>query len=93
MKKLQDQILYLGIVLNIYDQHLSSLQFADDAICMIGIFVLELDEFGVIVNPNKTKLLTTELYDYDFVFLQYRSKIDVIRDHASHKWLRKLFDS
>ena len=51
--------------------------------------VLELEEIGLILNPNKTQLLTTELHDHDFVFLQNWSKIDVIRDHASHKLLGK----
>jgi len=99
MQKLQDQIRQLGIGLNIHDQHLSNLRFADDilllatsqddAICMLEILVLELEEIGLILNPNKTKMLTTELHDHDFVFLQNGSKIDVIRDHASHKWLGK----
>ena len=49
---------------------------------MLEILVLELEEINLILNPNKTKLLTTELHDHDFVFLQNRFKIDVIRDHA-----------
>ena len=97
MQKWQDQIRQLGIGLNIHDQHLSNLRFADDilllatsqddAICMLEILVLELEEIGLILNSNKTKMLTTELHDHDFVFLQNGSKIHTIRDHASHKWL------
>ena len=57
----------------------------DDTICMFEILVLELEEIGLILNPAKTKLLTTELHDYDFTFLQNGSKKNVIRDHAAQE--------
>ena len=52
---------------------------------MLEILVLELEEIDLIFYANKTKLLTTKLYDYDFVLLQNRFKIDMIRDDAFHK--------
>ena len=55
MQKWQDQIRQLGIGLNIHDQHVSNLGFADeilllatsqdDAICMLEILVLELENW------------------------------------------------
>ena len=62
-------ICQLGIGLNIDDHHLSNLRFADDilllatnkddVIAMLEILILELEDIGLILNPNKTKILTT----------------------------------
>ena len=67
-----------------YLQHLKTM-----FLTMFEILVLELEEIGLILNPNKTKLLTTEFHDHDFEYLQNGSNIDEIRDYAFHKWLGK----
>ena len=77
MERWEQQIHDLGIGLDVNDRHLSNLRFADDilllatskddAICMLEILTLELAEIGLILNTKKTKVLTTQVHDFDHI--------------------------
>ena len=99
MERWETQIHQLGIGLHINDHHLSNLRFADDilllatnrddAIAMLEILILELKDIGLILNPNKTKILTTIWHDFDYINLHDGTRIDVVCDNHYHKWLGK----
>ena len=99
MERWEHQIHQLGIGLNINEYHLSNLRFADDilllatskddVVCMLEILTLELGEIGLILNTKKTKVLTTEVHDFNHIVLHDGSRIDVIPDFDCHRWLGK----
>ena len=99
MERWEQQIHDLGIGLDVNDRHLSNLRFADDilllatskddAICMLEILTLELAEIGFILNTKKTKVLTTQVHDFDHIVLHDGSHIDVTADFECHRWLGK----
>ena len=89
MERWEHQIHDLGIGLDVNDRHLPNLRFADDilllatssddAICMLEILTFEFTEIGLILYTKKTKVLTTQMYDFDHIVLHD----DVI---ANFKW-------
>ena len=99
MERWESQILDLGMGLNVNNRHLSNLRFADDilllaasqtdVIAMLEILFLELQDIGLILNANKMKILMTVLHNHSYVFLQDGSRIEVVEDYHSHKWLGK----
>ena len=56
---------------------------------MLETLTLELAETSLIFNSKKTKVLTTEVHDFDHIVLRDGSHIDVIADFECHRWLGK----
>ena len=56
---------------------------------ILEIPILELQDFSLILNPKKTNMLTTKWHDYDHVYLNDGTRIDVSEDYHDHKWLGK----
>ena len=77
-----------------HDNHLFKLRFTDNilllatskdnAICMLEILTLKLADIGFILNIKKTKVLTIQMHDFDYIVLHDIFYIDAIDDFECH---------
>ena len=56
---------------------------------MLEILTLELAEIDLVLNTKKTKVLTTQVHDFEHTVLHDGSHIDVIATFECHKCLGK----